>query len=103
MWCHMHCVGAECGHMAFCLPLLDGTVRKKFNNYGGMALEKRGLFCIRLYTILIQLYGLYTVYIQYRGLLYSPFPQPYAYALGTDDSSMSTFNILSRFPAQEFT
>jgi hypothetical protein len=26
MWCQMQCVGAKFGHMAFYLPLLDGTV-----------------------------------------------------------------------------
>jgi hypothetical protein len=29
MWSQMQCFGAECGHMAFDLTLLDGTVKKK--------------------------------------------------------------------------
>jgi hypothetical protein len=76
MWCKLQCVGAEFGHVSIYLPLLDGTVKKLKTNIGGMAHLRGGCFCIRLYTILIRLYALYTVHIQYRGLLYASFPHP---------------------------
>jgi hypothetical protein len=79
IWCQMQCFGAKCGHMVFCLTLLDGTVEKKGKKLLGGGAFNMGLFCIRLYTILIRLYGLYTVYIRYRGLRYTPFPHPYLY------------------------
>jgi hypothetical protein len=38
---------------------------------------KRGVFCLRLYTVLILLYGLYIQETYSIGVCYTPFPHPY--------------------------
>jgi hypothetical protein len=66
MCCQMQCFGAECGHVAFCLTLLDVTLKKKRRKFlwGGAFKMGRFLYTVVYctYTAIRFVYGKYTVY-----------------------------------------